>query len=125
MVLGHWYLVLRGPSFAPLSRATGIVAGALVARAAVAAGSVFLQRELWGAKLEAGWMPFLVDPGVYVAARVVFGFLLPAVLAPLAWRCVRLRSNQSATGILYVNLAFVVIGEIIAEYFLISDGIVL
>ena len=42
-----------------------------------------------------------------------------------AWKCVGIRSNQSATGTLYVTLAFVLIGEIIAAYFLTSRGLVI
>ena len=70
-------------------------------------------------------MNFLVHPGTFLMTRVLFGFVAPLVLLWLAWRCVRIRSNQSATGILYVVVAFVLIGEIIAKYVLVSQRLVL
>ena len=59
------------------------------------------------------------------ALVIVFGFVAPAALVWMTWRCVQIRSNQSATGILYVSLAFVLIGEIIAKYFLVSAHLIL
>lgn len=125
MVLGHWYLVLRKLSFSPLSRVTLLLIVALSLRAAVAAASIWLQGERWEALRAEGSVAFLLNPGIFLLARVVFGFIAPAILAGMAWQCVRIRSNQSATGIFYVNLAFVVIGEIIAKYFLVSEGLLI
>lgn len=125
MVLGHWYLVLRNLDFGPLRRATLLVIVSLAARILVAIVSVALQAEHWQGLLRPGWTAFLLDPGIFVLTRVVFGFVAPAVLAWMTWKCVQIRSNQSATGILYVSLAFVLIGEIIAKYFLVSAGLIL
>jgi hypothetical protein len=125
MVLGHWYLVLRGLDFGPLSRVTAFVALALAARLAAAGAGACAQGERWGSLLEGGWTAFFLGTGLFVLIRVVFGFLAPAGLIWMTWRCVRLRSNQSATGILYVHLAFVLIGEIIAKRFLVSEGLLL
>ena len=56
-----------------------------------------------------------------VAIQVLFGFAAPLVLLWMTWKCVQIRSNQSATGILYVTVVFVLIGEIIAKYLLVSQ----
>jgi hypothetical protein len=125
MVLGHWYLVLRKLSFEPLRRATLLVMVSLAARILVAVISAGLQAEQWDELLRRGWTAFLLDPGIFVLTRIVFGFVAPAALAWMTWRCVQIHSNQSATGILYVNLAFVLIGEIIAKYFLVSAQLIL
>ena len=50
---------------------------------------------------------------------------LPIVLSIMVWRCVRIHSNQSATGILYVLVAFVLMGEIVAKHLLISSRLLL
>jgi len=122
MTLGHWYLVLRNLSFGPLARLTLVMSVALCLRIIVAGVAFVLQRHHWEELLRVGWMAFLVDPGIFVVARLLFGFLVPSALCWMTWRCVQIRSNQSATGILYVCLAFVLIGEIISKYFLVSAG---
>jgi hypothetical protein len=126
MVLGHWYLVARNLSFAPLARVISILLGGLLARIACAGVSAWAQGDRWGEMAaRSGWAGFFIDPGVFLGARVLFGFAAPLALGWMAWQCTRIRSNQSATGILYVNLAFVLIGEIIAAYFLASQGLVI
>ena len=126
MVLGHWYLVARKLSFAPLARVALFFSAALLLRMVVVVAAVSAQETLWDSLLSrAGVVGFLLGHGIFVAVRALFGFLAPAAFAWMTWKCVQLRSNQSATGILYVNLAFVLIGEIIAKYFLVSQGLVL
>ena len=125
MTLGHWYLVLPKLSFRPLAWMTVLLLVMLIVRLAVVAAGTVLQRERWRELLADGWSAFLLDPGIFVGVRALFGFAAPLAFAWMAWRCVRIESNQSATGILYVVLAFVLIGEIIARYFLISEGLLL
>jgi len=125
MTLGHWYLVVRGLSFAPLSRVTWILLTALVVRFATAGGAAWAQGEVWQQRAAlAGPTGFFLGSGIFLLARVIFGFLVPLGLGWMAWRCIQLKSNQSATGILYVIVAFVFIGELIAKYFL-SRGLVI
>ena len=58
-----------------------------------------------------------------ISLRLAVGLLLPCVFAYMIWATVKLRATQSATGILYVMVAFVLIGEIIAKYLLVSNGL--
>ena len=126
MVLGHWYLVARGLSFTPLARLTGLFLAALTIRAGVAAGAACMQGDLWSRMVESsGATAFLIDPGMFVLFRVLFGIATPLFLGVMALRCIAIRSNQSATGILYVNLAFILMGEIMAKHLLVSRGLVL
>ncbi|HVR75144.1 MAG TPA: hypothetical protein VMT52_12460 [Planctomycetota bacterium] len=126
MVLGHWYLVSRKLSFTPLARLTLFLGSALLARAVVAGGAAWAQAERWdGLISRSGMTGFLAGSGLFVLVRALFGFVAPAAFVALTWRCIAIRSNQSATGILYVTLAFVLIGEIIAWHFLVSDGLIL
>ena len=123
MTLGHWYLVSRKLSFTPLRRLTIALALAWLLRAIVVAWTVSEQWGGWSALVEdVGWTRFLLADGLFLMTRLVFGLLVPMVLILLTWRCVRIRSNQSATGILYVIVAFVLIGEILAKFFLLEDA---
>jgi hypothetical protein len=54
---------------------------------------------------------------------VLFGLAAPAVLSYLTWETAKIRSTQSATGILYVDFFTVVVGEMLASYVLLSTGL--
>ncbi len=127
MVLGHWYLVARQLSFDALRRVTRALLIALAARMALALAAGFFQRELWSELWEktGGMAGFFVSLGVFAGARALFGFILPTILSWMVWECVKIRSNQSATGILYVVLAFVLIGELIAKQLLVSSRLLI
>src|SRR5437867_2626082 len=57
-----------------------------------------------------------IDRGVFFWQRVFFGFLGPAAFAYMVHETARIRSTQSATGILYLGVIFVVYGEFLARY---------
>lgn len=127
MVLGHWYLVGKNLSFAILGRVTLAFAVSLGLRILVAGSAGWLQAsrwtELWS--LAGGATGFFLGSGIFVMARVLFGLILPVAGCYMVRECVKIRSNQSATGILYVLLAFVLIGEVIAKHLLISNLVLL
>jgi hypothetical protein len=54
--------------------------------------------------------------------RVLWGILGPLALAYFVWRTAELRSNQAATGLLYVALVFVLIGELLSSYLTVATG---
>jgi len=125
MILGHWYLVSRKLSFQPLKLISGLLCLAVAVRALVIVIAVFEQGEYWGQSFSGGFTHYLLSGGLFVACRLSLGVILPAILAVLAWRCAKLESNQSATGILYVLVAFVFFGEILSKHFLANQGLVL
>ena len=125
MILGHWYLVSRKLSFQPLKLISGLLCLAVAARALVMVAAAFEQDEYWRQSFSGGLTQYLLSGGLFVACRLSLGLLLPAILAVLAWRCAKLESNQSATGILYVLVAFVFFGEILSKHFLADQGLVL
>jgi hypothetical protein len=121
MTLGHWYLVLRGHSFGPLVRVTRALTMALVVRTLVSGVVFAYQWPVWNGLVEtSGWTGLFLSDGVFVLARWLFGILAPLVLIGLVWGCLRVESNQSATGILYVIVAFVFLGELLAKHYQLS-----
>ncbi|HET7294104.1 MAG TPA: hypothetical protein VFM88_16880, partial [Vicinamibacteria bacterium] len=65
------------------------------------------------------WSP----DGVFVWMRVLFGIAGPASLLWFVWKTVEIRSTQSATGILYVQLFLVMSGELLAKYLRVAAGL--
>ncbi|MFQ5768084.1 MAG: hypothetical protein ACE5ID_08900 [Acidobacteriota bacterium] len=126
MLLGHSYLVVPGLSIAPLRRlCRGFVAASL-ARCALdglvlaATGTAWFWPQTGAshdplADLLGGMVPFLM--------HVLFGLVGPLILGMMAARTVALHSTQSATGILYGAVVFVLIGESAALHLLVAAGI--
>lgn len=107
MLLGHAYLTAGNEmTQQPFRRLVRCLAAALLARA------VFSVIGAYGP-----WMHQRdpVDPMVWtmmmITARYAVGILVPAVFLYMIYDCVNRAANQSATGILYVTLVLVFIGE--------------
>jgi len=107
MTLGHWYLVVRGMAIDPLKRLTHATLAAAVVRIAVVAVAL----------LAAGaWHEVAVRQGIFFWMRAGWGLLVPLLLYPMVWGTVKIRSTMAATGILYVDVVAVVIGEVLGGW---------
>jgi len=121
MILGHWYLVVLDLPIAALRRLTVLLVIGLVLRAVVVAWALAGTPEgLEDARLVASglWSP----DGVFVWMRILFGLAGPLSLIWFIWKTVEIRSTQSATGILYVQLFLVLSGELLAKYLRVAAG---
>jgi hypothetical protein len=107
MLLGHWYLVAPMLSSRPLLRLTSLFLLALVAQVAI------LFWLLDGTDVLARF-------GIMVWMRAAFGIVFPLVMGGFVWYACRIRAMRTATGILYLAVGCVVIGDITAKvlYFL-------
>jgi len=107
MVLGHWYLIMRGLSFGHFQRATFQLLIAVVVRGVGALGI-----GCWLAYDSGSTHP--ATDLLYLSMRVLWGLLLPGAFGFMAWRCALTGSNQAGTGLLYIAEVAVLIGEILA-----------
>jgi hypothetical protein len=123
MVLGHWYLVVLDLPISALRRLTVLLIVALALRSLVVgvalAGPVHAGFD--DARMVAAgmWSP----DGVFVWMRLLFGIAGPISLLWFIWKTVEIRSTQSATGILYVQLFLVLSGELLASYLRVAAGL--
>jgi len=110
MLLGHAYLTAAKMTIDPFRRLNRALAITMIARAAICiTGIIVLQNwrpvyMLWGLH------------GLLIGTRLFVGLLVPAAFVWMAADCIRRRSTQSATGILYVAGVLIFIGEIVALY---------
>jgi hypothetical protein len=107
MLLGHWYLVVRGMAIDPLERLTIATLAAAVAKLIV----VFAAILIGGA-----WHEVAVRQGIFFWMRAGWGLAGPLVLYPMVWGTVKIRSTMAATGILYVDVVAVLIGEVLGAW---------
>jgi len=107
MLLGHWYLVVRGMSIDPLKRLTIATLAGTIMRAIVVAAALLVPGV---------WAGIAIRQGIFFWMRVGWGLLGPLALYPMVWGTVKIRSTMAATGILYVDVVAVVIGELLGGW---------
>jgi len=123
MILGHWYLVVIDLPILALRRLTLLLVVALVLRSLVVGFALVgpLHAGLEDARAVAAGL--WSQDGVFVWMRVLFGIVGPFSLIWFIWKTVEVRSTQSATGILYVQLFLVLSGELLSKYLRIAAGL--
>jgi hypothetical protein len=103
MLLGHWYLVVRGMSIDPLKRLTVATLVAAITKIVVVLVVIVAVRPaiIWD---------------IFFWMRSGWGLVGPLALYPMVWGTVKLRSTMAATGILYVDVVAVIIGEVLGGW---------
>ncbi|HEY6138679.1 MAG TPA: hypothetical protein VI670_13045 [Thermoanaerobaculia bacterium] len=107
MILGHWYLVVRGMAIDPLKRLTIATLATSVARVVVVIAALCVTGV---------WNEIAIRQGIFFWMRAGWGLVGPLLLYPMVWGTVRIRSTMAATGILYVDVVAVVIGEVLGGW---------
>ena len=108
MLAGHAYLIAPNLSVSPLLRLIGGVVVATLVRLAVAGYG------LWS-WTEHNSLANLNEVTMWLPVRWGLGFVGPLVLGAMAWQTARIRSTQSATGILYVVVILCFLGELTSQ----------
>lgn len=124
MILGHWYLILPSMEVSHLQTVVKFHIGSTLFRIVVVATVVGVALANWESPSGAGYDRYILSiDGVFLWQRVLFGLAGPIVLAYLSWETAKIRSTQSATGILYVDFFAVIVGEMLAKYLLVSTRV--
>ena len=124
MVLGHWYLVIPSMQVEHLQSITKAHIASVVVRIAVVAAAVFFAIASWEPGAGPSFERYIFSvAGIFFWQRVLFGLAGPAVLSYLTLETAKIRSTQSATGILYVDFFFVVVGEVLAKYLILATRV--
>jgi len=124
MVFGHWYLVKSMPKRL-LARMAELLIVVLVFRIVVVLGTFWVYYSMVGGgqQMLDTLMNIAGGHGIFFWERMLAGLGIPAVLSYMIWKTAKLGANQSATGLLYVGVVFVIIGEMISKYILLLSGI--
>jgi len=102
MLLGHWYLNAPEMNLAPLRKLLVAMTIAVFTHMAVCGV---------GLGLEAARQSFSMQDWLFLLLRWSFGLAGVMMLIGLAWRTLAIPNTQSATGILYVAVIGVFVGE--------------
>ncbi len=134
MWLGHWYLVTPALSEKPLQFATTLVLLGVLAQVlfAFTAGPSTIPQTTTAQQPSSGIATPTTTPDPHVKPanaptytplstdaigwlRILISFIIPLVLGGLAWKLIRDRSFQSATGMLYLVVVCTLAGEAMAR----------
>ncbi|RLA63199.1 MAG: hypothetical protein DRQ88_04625 [Epsilonproteobacteria bacterium] len=115
MTLGHWYLVTPKLSERPLIISTYIIWSVLTFKVLLTILTFYLGFDSY----QGDGYSFNI---LMLLMRVVWGYVIIGILSYFNYRLVKMRSIQSATGVLYVMTFFVFIGELISIYFYFKYG---
>ena len=122
MLLGHWYLIQPRLSIDELKKLSRVLIAFIVVRFLFSSWVLFESLPPGGeAQL---YRYFLATtPGIFSLMRWAWGLLGSLVLSYFLWGTVKIRSTQSATGILYVIVLAVLTGETLSLYLILNYGI--
>lgn len=119
MLMGHSYLISPSMSLSPLMRLLGAIGISVILRIALAGFG------LWGWTSSHSTSNLETELLLWLPVRWVLGLIAPLVLGWMAWETARIRSTQSATGILYVVVIVCFLGELTSQLLVEKTGYVL
>jgi cytochrome bd-type quinol oxidase subunit 2 len=116
MLIGHSYLIAPTMSLTPLFRLLAALAMAVFVRQGLGIAALWSWTRTHSLvnldSIVIYWLPL----------RWTLGFAGPLLVTWMAWQSARIRSTQSATGILYVVVIFCFLGELTGQLLLSSTG---
>ncbi len=118
MNLGHWYLVSRSLPFQLLARGAALFAALALLRTTYLGAAIAIHPGSEGLHT----LLSLEKDALFFLFRVLWGIVGPLALSFFIWRTAEMKSNQAATGLLYVALVFVLIGELLSSYLTVATG---
>jgi len=119
MLMGHSYLVAPAMSLTPLMRLLAAMGLSLVLRVVLAAIGLFQWTD------QAGPDGLDFENVLWLSLRWAVGFVAMLILGWMAWESARIRSTQSATGILYVVVIVCFLGELTSQFLTMKTGFTL
>ena len=123
MVFGHWYLVVPRLSIEPLKLLTKVLMASIGVRIiAIVLSLVILGLER-AVPFGAIVTELVLRQGLFFWPRLIFGVVLPIVLASMIWSTVQIRHTQAATGLLYLAAVALLFGEFFSKFLLFSVSI--
>ena len=118
MLIGHWYLIDTGQTLEPFIRIFKFFVISLAVQSGFSMLS-FLSLHVLGTdqsvmELQKLW----TDHSILLIIRIVIGYLGPLVLSWMIWRTLLIPHTMAATGLFYIALLAVFVGEILGRQIL-------
>jgi len=123
MNLGHWYLNVHGLPIKHLMNSVNVFWAVLGARAVWDAGMLATGTVMYSGELIPLTDFIARSDGFLLMIGLFFGTFFPMITLYFVREVLKLKNTQSATGILYVILCSVLLGDLTYKYYLVKFGI--
>lgn len=123
MLLGHWYLIDRDLPLEPLNRMHSLYVFSLRAQLSIMAlGSALLL--LLGAAPSVASLHQLIHQHLpLLMTRLAVSPIGAAVLGAMIWRTLQIPQTMAATGLFYIAVLAVLVGEFLGRFILFRTGL--
>ena len=118
MLLGHWYLIDRNLSLEPFHRIFRFFVAMLLLQATLLLLDGGLLRWGGAAATRAAVTQLLHDHSALLAVRLLLSPVGTAGLAWMIWRTLRIPQTMAATGLFYIAILSVLVGELMGRFIL-------
>jgi hypothetical protein len=118
MLLGHWYLIDTGQSLDPFIRIYKFFVIALVVQTIFLLISVIVLYNFGVLESVIALERLWTDHRTLFLTRVISGQVAPLILAWMIWRTLVIPHTMAATGLFYIALLGVFVGEILGKQIL-------
>jgi hypothetical protein len=118
MLIGHWYLIDTGQSLGPFIRIFKFFVVALLLQVT---GFVLLLTALYfhgSPQIDEGFARLWDNHATLLTIRVLVGQIAPLILSGMIWRTLLIPHTMAATGLFYMALLGVFVGEILGRQIL-------
>ena len=118
MLIGHWYLIDTGQSLEPFIRIYKFFVITLILQCAFFALAPVALYFLGSAQSLAGLERLWRHHSTLLITRVIVGQVTPLILSWMIWRTLLIPHTMAATGLFYIALLGVFVGEILGRQIL-------
>jgi hypothetical protein len=118
MLLGHWYLIDTGQSLDPFIRIYKFFVVALIVQTTSLLMSLIVLYNFGVSESVIGLERLWMDHRTLFLTRVISGQAAPLILSWMIWRTLVIPNTMAATGLFYIALLGVFVGEILGKQIL-------
>lgn len=118
MLLGHWYLIDTGQSLDPFVRIYKFFVVALVLQTIFLLMALIVLYNFGVSESVIGLERLWTDHRTLFLTRVIAGQVAPLILSWMIWRTLVIPHTMAATGLFYIALLGVFVGEILGKQIL-------
>jgi hypothetical protein len=118
MLIGHWYLIDTGQSLDPFIRVYKFFVAALIAQGVFFICGPLLLYFLGSNGSVANMQRLWLNYSTLLVTRLAVGQIGPLILSLMIWRTLLIPHTMAATGLFYIALLGVFVGEILGRQIL-------
>jgi hypothetical protein len=123
MLLGHWYLIDRDLSLEPLSRTLTVYRRGLAAQLILFIGAALVLGLAGAPPARAGVWALLSTQLALLSTRITVSPLASAGLGWMIRRTLDIPQTMAATGLFYIAVLAVLVGELLGRFLLFRTGL--